>query len=55
VKKAILRDLNGNVVQIESLENKKVLNYSGLSQGIYFLQLQTSDDHLSQIKRLIIN
>jgi hypothetical protein len=55
VEKAILRDLNGNIVQVELIGNKKVLNYSGLSQGIYFLQLQTSDDRLSQVKRLIIN
>jgi hypothetical protein len=54
-KKAILRDLNGNTVQIELLENKKVLNYSGLSKGMYFLQLQTSDNRLSQVKRLIID
>ncbi len=55
VEKAILRDLNGNTVQVELLGNKKVLNYSGLSKGIYFLQLQTSDDRLSQVKRLIID
>jgi hypothetical protein len=54
-EKAILRDLNGNTVQIELLENKKVLNYSGLSKGMYFLQLQTSDNRLSQVKRLIID
>ncbi|MEN9972512.1 MAG: Secretion system C-terminal sorting domain [Bacteroidota bacterium] len=54
-EKAILRDLNGNTVQIELVENKKVLNYSGLSKGMYFLQLQTSDNRLSQVKRLIID
>lgn len=55
VGKAILRDLNGNIVQSELFGNKKVLNYSGLSKGIYFLQLQTSDDRLSKVKRLIID
>jgi hypothetical protein len=55
VDKAILRDLNGNIVQTELLAQKKVLNCSGLSKGIYFLQLLTSDHRLSQVKRLIID
>jgi hypothetical protein len=55
VDKAILRDLNGNIVQTELLAQKKVLNCSGLSKGIYFLQLLTSDNRLSQVKRLIID
>ncbi len=55
VNKAILRDLNGNVVQTELLDNKKVLNYSGLSKGLYFLQLESSDYRRSEVKRLIID
>jgi hypothetical protein len=55
MEKAILRDLNGNIVQVDLLGNKKVLNYSGLSKGIYLLQLQTTDQRLSQVKRLIID
>jgi hypothetical protein len=55
VNKAILRDLNGNVVQTELLDNKKVLNYSGLSKGIYFLQLESSDYRRSEVKRLMID
>ncbi len=55
VEKAILRDVTGNIVQTELLGNKKVLNYSGLSKGNYFLQLQSSDQHLSQVKHLIID
>jgi hypothetical protein len=55
MEKAILRDLNGNIVQVDLLGNKKVLNYSGLSKGIYFLQLQTTDQRLNQVKRLLID
>ena len=55
VERAILRDLNGNVVHTELLDNKKVLNYSGLSKGNYFLQLQSSDQRLSQVKHIIID
>ena len=55
LEKAILRDLTGNIVRSEMLENKKVLNYSGLSKGNYFLQLQSSDHHLSQVKHIIIH
>jgi hypothetical protein len=54
-EKAILRDLNGNLVRVEFLEQKKVLNFSGLSKGIYFLQLQSSDQRLSQVKQVIID
>jgi hypothetical protein len=55
MEKAFLRDLNGNLVSSELIATKKVLNYSGLSKGIYFLQLQSADQQLSRIKRLIID
>lgn len=55
LEKAILRDLNGKVVREDLMDNKKVLNYSGLSKGNYFLQLQSSDQRLSQVKHLIID
>ena len=54
-EKALLSDLNGNLVSSEDLSNKKVLNYSGLSKGLYFLQLQTTDQRLSEVKRIIID
>jgi hypothetical protein len=55
VERAILRDLNGSIVQTELLGNKKVLNYSGLSKGNYFLQLQSSDQLMSRVKHIIID
>ncbi len=55
IQKAILSDLNGVVVSEETLGNKKVLNYSGLSKGLYFLQLESSDHRRSEVKRLIID
>ena len=55
VERAILRDLNGNVVHTELLDNKKVLNISGLSKGLFFLQLDSSDHRRSEIKRFIID
>jgi hypothetical protein len=55
IQKAILRDLNGKMIASELDSTKKVLNYSGLSKGMYFLQLQNSDQRLSQVKRLIID
>lgn len=55
VERAILRDLNGNVVHTELLDNKKVLNFSGLSKGLFFLQLESSDHRRSEIKRFIID
>lgn len=55
IQKAILRDLNGKMIASELDPTKKVLNYSGLSKGMYFLQLQNSDQRLSQVKRLIID
>lgn len=54
-ERAILRDLNGSIVQTELLGNKKVLNYSGLSKGNYFLQLQSSDLRMSRVKHIIID
>jgi hypothetical protein len=55
IQKAIVSDVNGHVFTLELDETKKVLNNSGLSKGIYFLQLQTSDNRWSQVKRLIID
>ena len=54
-KWAVLSDLNGVVISKETLDHKKVLNYSGLSKGNYFLQLQSSDQRLSQVKHIIID
>jgi len=55
IQKAILSDLTGGIVSTVLLDNKKVLNYSGLSKGIYFLQLETSDNRFSQVKRIVID
>jgi hypothetical protein len=55
IQKAIVSDVNGHVFALELDGTKKVLNNSGLSKGIYFLQLQTSDNRWSQVKRLIID
>lgn len=55
IQKAIVSDVNGHVFTLELDETKKVLNNSGLSKGIYFLQLQTSNNRWSQVKRLIID
>ena len=55
IQKAIVSDLNGHTIVLELDGTKKVLNNSGLSKGIYFLQLQTSDNRRSQVKRLIID
>lgn len=53
--RAVLSDLNGQVKSEEILGNKKVLNYSGLSQGVYFLRLSTADGNFSRTKRIIID
>lgn len=55
IEKAILHDVNGVMIASELDSTKKVLNFSGLSKGIYLLQLQTSDERLSKVKRLIID
>lgn len=54
-KSAVLSNLNGEVISEEILEHKKVLNYSGLSKGIYFLRLSTADGNYSRTKRIIID
>ncbi len=55
IQKAILSDLTGGIVSTVLLDNKKVLNYSGLSKGLYFLQLESSDHRRSEVKRLMID
>jgi hypothetical protein len=55
IERAVLSDLNGLIISEETTVNKKALNYSGLSKGIYFLQLCTSDGRRSQTKRIVIN
>lgn len=55
IQKAILSDLTGGITSTILLDNKKALNYSGLSKGLYFLQLESSDYRRSEVKRLIID
>ncbi|MFM6935774.1 MAG: T9SS type A sorting domain-containing protein [Flavobacteriales bacterium] len=55
VKKAVISDLNGNIITSELTNTKKALNYSGLSKGVYFLQLQSNSNLWSQRKKIIID